>query len=309
MLAAFAAAFLVGIAYGVLAQRSHFCTMGALTDFFLFGGTRRLRGWILAAATGVLLTQLAGLGLPLHAGQTIYGLPPGGDMLNAPLGGLLLGYGMVLAGGCPSRALVRAGTGSLTAALVLVLMTLLALLGSRLHVPALVPLSLPLATGPVAVAASLAALAAITWALFDRGLRHDRKLLSASLGLGVLVPLGWLVLPATGLNFAAGAALPAFVAAGLPLGVIAGAYIAGRHAGQVRRERPRRSELFRALAGGVLMGMAVVLLHGCTVGMGLAGLSVLAPTSLLTLLGMAAGSKAALDYLSTGRLMPSLNLR
>jgi hypothetical protein len=47
------------------------------------------------------------------------------------VGGLLFGYGMVLAGGCPQRCLVKAGQGDLRAAATLVLVAIVALMTLR----------------------------------------------------------------------------------------------------------------------------------------------------------------------------------
>ena len=44
----------IGLALGAAAQASRFCTMGALTDWFSYGGTARLTTWILAAAVAAL---------------------------------------------------------------------------------------------------------------------------------------------------------------------------------------------------------------------------------------------------------------
>ena len=49
---------LLGLAAGWLIERTHFCTMGAISDAYLFASQRRLRAWLLAVATALLLTQL-----------------------------------------------------------------------------------------------------------------------------------------------------------------------------------------------------------------------------------------------------------
>ena len=50
-------ALLIGIAFGALVQRSHFCTMGCISDAVLFGSYRRLRVWALAIAVAVVGSQ------------------------------------------------------------------------------------------------------------------------------------------------------------------------------------------------------------------------------------------------------------
>lgn len=102
----------LGFVLGAVAQATRFCTMGALADWFSYGGTARLMMWVLAvgvAAAGTL--SLIGLGW-LDATRTV----AWSDRflwLSYLAGGSLFGYGMVLASGCPQRSLVKAGAGSL----------------------------------------------------------------------------------------------------------------------------------------------------------------------------------------------------
>jgi uncharacterized membrane protein YedE/YeeE len=116
---------LIGLALGAVAQATRFCTMGALADWFTYGGTARLMMWIMAvavAATGSLI--LIDIGW-LDASRTV----AWSDRflwLSYPVGGALFGYGMVLASGCPQRSLVKAGAGSLKAVVVLLVAALTA---------------------------------------------------------------------------------------------------------------------------------------------------------------------------------------
>lgn len=110
----------IGLALGAVAQASRFCTMGALADWFTFGGTGRLAMWMIAGAVAAVGSVAA-----LSAGwfDATRSIPwsPRLLWLSYPVGGLLFGFGMVLASGCPQRSLVKAGAGSLKA-----LVTLLA---------------------------------------------------------------------------------------------------------------------------------------------------------------------------------------
>ena len=105
---------LVGLALGAVAQATRFCTMGALADWFTYGGSARLMMWVLAvavAATGTLLLIEADW---LDATRTV-AWSNRFLWLSYLVGGLVFGYGMVLGSGCPQRNLVRAGSGSLKA--------------------------------------------------------------------------------------------------------------------------------------------------------------------------------------------------
>lgn len=116
-----AAAFAVSAVFGALAQRTHFCTMGAISDVVNMGDTVRLRMWVMAigvAMIGFHLLAAAGLVDPT---QTIYW---SGRVIwaSALLGGALFGFGMVLGSGCGSKTLVRLGGGSLKALVVFFVM-------------------------------------------------------------------------------------------------------------------------------------------------------------------------------------------
>lgn len=116
-----ALAFLLGGAFGALFSRTHFCTMGAVSDVVNLGDWSRARMWALAAGVAIAgFHGLAAAGL-IDPGATVHGTRAW-LWGSGALGGLLFGTGMVLASGCGSRTLVRLGGGSLKA-LVVVLVT------------------------------------------------------------------------------------------------------------------------------------------------------------------------------------------
>jgi uncharacterized membrane protein YedE/YeeE len=122
-----ASAGLVSLLFGALLHRTHFCTMGAVSDAMVMGSFDRLRQWALALAVAILgfggLT-LSGYISPM---QSIYATPSV-LWLSTLLGGLMFGWGMVLASGCGAKSLVRAGAGNLKALIVLLVMGISALI-------------------------------------------------------------------------------------------------------------------------------------------------------------------------------------
>ena len=107
-------AFGLAVVFGALAQRTRFCTMGAIADVVNMGDWTRARMWALAIAVAVLgFNLMVGLGW-IEARQSIYA---GSRLLwlSSVVGGTLFGFGMVLASGCGSKNLVRLGGGSLKA--------------------------------------------------------------------------------------------------------------------------------------------------------------------------------------------------
>jgi uncharacterized protein len=111
------AALALGLAFGAIAQRTHFCTMGAIGDIFAFGDWTRMRMWLLAMGVAIVgFNAMVWLGW-VEPGKSLYG---GTRLmwLSALTGGLMFGFGMVLASGCGSKTLVRLGGGSLKALVV-----------------------------------------------------------------------------------------------------------------------------------------------------------------------------------------------
>lgn len=118
-----AATFGLCVLFGVIAQRSHFCAMGALADVVSMGDFTRLRTWVLAIAVATAGFQtLAALGW-IDPAATIY-TGPRVPWLSALVGGLLFGVGMVLASGCGSKTLLRIGAGNLKALVVFIVLGL-----------------------------------------------------------------------------------------------------------------------------------------------------------------------------------------
>ncbi len=205
-------AFGLAVLLGWVIQRTHFCTMGAISDVLLMQDATRLRQWALALVVGMLgLGLMAALGIasPL---QTIYAVPRF-PWLTYLLGGFVFGVGMVLASGCPTKNLVRLGGGSLKALVVLLVMGMSALATLRgtpglLRVRVLDPITLEPTDGPFIgqwlssltglpvnqaflLVAVLVSAVLLAWVLRGRDFLCRPNLL-AGLGIGsVMVALWW----------------------------------------------------------------------------------------------------------------------
>jgi uncharacterized membrane protein YedE/YeeE len=125
-----AAVFGIAAVMGAVANKTNFCTMGAVSDWVNMDDKGRLRAWLLAIAvamTGVLL--LEGLGKINLAGATF---PPyrtaSFAWLRYLLGGLMFGVGMTLASGCGNKTLIRIGGGNLKSLVVLAIASTMAYL-------------------------------------------------------------------------------------------------------------------------------------------------------------------------------------
>jgi uncharacterized membrane protein YedE/YeeE len=116
---------LSGLAGGLF-HRSHFCTLGAISDWVIMGDANRAKQWAVALAVAILgFGGMSSLGW-VSPVNTMYGntqLP----WLSLWLGGALFGSGMVLGSGCTSKSLVRLGAGNLKSLVVLMAMGISAL--------------------------------------------------------------------------------------------------------------------------------------------------------------------------------------
>lgn len=121
-------AFAIGAVVGAVANKTCFCTMGAVADWINSDSTARLRAWLMAIAVamiGLVALETAGL---VSLGETSF--PPYRSTnfawLRHILGGLIFGAGMTLASGCGNKILVRLGAGNLKSLVVLVIAGLVA---------------------------------------------------------------------------------------------------------------------------------------------------------------------------------------
>ena len=97
----------IGLAIGFLAQRSRFCTMGAIRDFVLFRQTHLLLGFTALVAAAFVTNFIVGQFHPGFKGQ-----PVAHTMHIWNFAGMALsGLAFALAGGCPGRQLFLSGEG------------------------------------------------------------------------------------------------------------------------------------------------------------------------------------------------------
>jgi uncharacterized membrane protein YedE/YeeE len=96
------AAFALALAFGAIAQRTRFCTMGAVADIVTMGDWLRMRMWLLAIGVAMVgFNAMVALGW-VRAADTLYAAPQL-LWLSAAVGGAMFGFGMVLASGCGSK--------------------------------------------------------------------------------------------------------------------------------------------------------------------------------------------------------------
>jgi uncharacterized protein len=207
------AAFALAVIFGAIAQRTHFCTMGAVADIVNIGDWSRMRMWVLAIGVAMLgFNTMVALGW-VDAGKSLYAGPRVIWLSNAA-GGLLFGFGMVLASGCGSKTLVRIGGGNLKSVVVFAVLgiaafaTLKGITGvarvatvDRVAVDLAGGQDLPsLAAGAFGIAKPQAALllgaliggALVLWVLM-RAEGRSRDVLTGGAGIGAVIVATWWV--------------------------------------------------------------------------------------------------------------------
>ena len=204
----------VAIAFGALAQRTNFCTMGAISDIYNMRSWVRMRMWGMAVGVAMIgFFVMAWLGW-IDPSQSIYSA--GRVMwLSALVGGAMFGFGMVLASGCGSKTLVRIGEGNLKSLVVFFVMGLAAFATMRgmtamLRGKTIDTVSFEIAAGN-AVPAWLAGMLGVTpgvtglvlgllagsglilWAVWNSDFRSSANHFLAGLGIGAAIAAMWWV--------------------------------------------------------------------------------------------------------------------
>lgn len=111
------AGFGLGLVLGFVANKTNFCTMGAISDVVNMGDWGRMRAWLLAIGVAMLGTNLLAWHGDINVTRTIYA----GQNFNWAayiVGGFCFGIGMTLASGCGNKTLVRIGGGNLKSVVV-----------------------------------------------------------------------------------------------------------------------------------------------------------------------------------------------
>jgi uncharacterized protein len=124
------AAFALALAFGAIVQRTNFCTMGGVADIVNFGDWTRMRQWLLAIAVAIAGTTLLDASGLIDVRWSFY-TSARFTPLAYVTGGLMFGFGMVLAGGCGSKSLARAGAGNLKSVVVLLVLGVVAYMTLR----------------------------------------------------------------------------------------------------------------------------------------------------------------------------------
>lgn len=322
----------IGLAFGVLAQRSRFCLRSAVIETFHGQFGTKLTVWLFAFSGAIVLTQAFILGHELDVG-TARQLANRGTLSGALIGGLLFGTGMILARGCSSRLLILAGTGnlrSLLSGLVFAVVAQSSLYG------ALSPLRIAISNWWTIDGGSARSLLDIfhvgnlsgfifglVWLaggiFFAIRSRARWTTALAGFGVGAAVAAAWLftyqvaihsfeVTQVKSLSFTGPAAdvlmlvlsppgHPWNFDIGLVPGVFLGSFLSAAFARELKLEGFKDGlSMRRYIIGAACMGFGGMLAGGCAVGAGISGAAIFAITAWVTLTAIWAAAGLT-DYL------------
>jgi len=211
--------FVLAVVFGAIANKTNFCTMGAVSDWVNMGSKGRLGAWVLAMGVAIIGTQLLELFGLVAVSESIYRGPTFG-WLGYILGGLLFGIGMTLSGGCGQRTLVRVGSGNLKALMVFLILCISAYMTLRglfgvLRVDYIDTQAMDLAdrgleeqglaaiisniigvqagTALRVAVAGIISFALVFWAWRQPTVREDKDNLFGGIAIGLIITAGWVI--------------------------------------------------------------------------------------------------------------------
>jgi uncharacterized protein len=330
---------LIGLCFGIFAQRSRFCLRSAAIEVGRGTPGQAVLVWLVTLGAGVALAAVASdAGLISLEAIRLRAEPA--SLSGAVVGGLLFGVGMVLARGCASRHLVLAATGNLRAWVTFGLFAVVALAtisgplapvrqmigaawmigpqsndvaalaGLDRHIVAASGVVLVFGVGAVSIARGTGRLAVVGGALVGATIVAGWILTSALAGHTFEpTPVKSASFTAPAANLLRYMAAPASSAVTFDIGLIPGAFMGALVAAGLFREIKLHwfasaADAVRYVAGAVLMGFGGVLAIGCTVG-ALSNAVLMITASWVALAAMAIGGVLAdrvLDARLRGRV-------
>ena len=317
-------ASIIGLLFGFLAQKSKFCLRAATLEVGRGSFGPKLAIWLLVFSAAIVGTH-ALIAFEVIGTSGIRVLNLSSSLSGALIGGALLGAGMVLARGCPSRLLVLAGQGNLRSLLsgLIFAVTAQAAIGGSLSPLRTWLASLWMLDGPaldashvMGLSAKATLVTALIWLSAAIYFAARSKLPMwgwiGSIGVGLTIMAGWLVTywlslqsfdpqPLKSVTFSGPSARvlmllltppgqPLDFDIGLVPGVFLGAFLGAVTGRELKLEGFQGGHAMRRyIAGAVLMGFGGMLAGGCAVG-SVSNSAVFATTAWVALFSMWLGA-------------------
>lgn len=326
----------LGLVFGAVVQKSGFCMSAVVSNLVLMRDFRQFHAFVAAIAIAVTGTQILSFTGFVDIEESVY-LVSRMNWSGAVLGGLIFGFGTILAGGCIGKTVVRVGEGNISAIIVLLVAATIAAIimygplesyrvwlyqTTVFEIPAEVASIPGLLNLHAGIFTALFAALCLAVILFTGKNGRSPVLLVAGVILGLLIVAGWWVTgymsqdvfslhrPAS-LTFAGPLANSSYMLAtgsvlgegalfGLALlgGVLLGSFLMAMITGNFRWVKPDLNHLSHIMVGGLFMGVGAILAGGCNIGNGLTGLSVLSVCSLMAVVSIFCGMCLGIYWLT-----------
>lgn len=324
--------FIIGICFGIFAQRSRFCLRSAVIETFHGKFGVKLAVWLLAFSAAIVLTQIFIIAQLLDV-STARQLATRGTLSGALIGGVIFGIGMMLSRGCASRLLILSGSGnlrSLFCVLVFAITAQASLNGILAPIRNGISNAWTIEGGSARnlldifhVGNTAALIFGLVWLVGGIGFALHAKMLKKFIffgfGAGAMVACAWLVtyqislqsfdvVPIKAISFTGPCAdvLMYFLTPSekpwtfdltLVPGVLLGSFIASVYSREFKLEGFKDElSILRYGLGAVCLGFGGMLAGGCAVGAGVSGAAVFALTAWVTLFAIWA-SAGLTDYM------------
>ena len=311
-------ALIIGMIYGLIAQKKQFCFSGAIKDYILFKSTKRASSIIMAMIIAIVSTYIVSSYYSIDLSTTYY-YKQNINYFAIILGGALFGIGIMIADGCSSRHLIKFSQGDKYSLISLVFIGIFAYLSTKgflytyveefINNKTLVYYSSFIPNIKLNIYLTLLILIILLLIL----VKKPKRILTLKDGfiVGVLIAVAWAVTGVIGVFsdkiinlssitfvYPSSQTLEYIISFGnttlsfpicIIFGVIIGSFIMSRFNKKYSLKcasTSSKKKIYNSIIGGSLMGLGGIFSLGCTVGQGLSGFSTLAFASLIAIISI-----------------------
>ncbi len=192
--------FIIGITFGIVAQKNQFCFSGSIKDYMLTNSTKRGASVVMAIIVAIISTYITSLYFDIDLTQSNY-FKDDINYFSIIAGGALFGAGMIIADGCSSRHLIKFAQGDAYSLVTIIFIGIFAYATTKgiLYVPisqltlneTLLSISSGIRNTQVNIYLVLIPLFIFLWILT----KSFKRILTLKDGviIGLIIPLGWYV--------------------------------------------------------------------------------------------------------------------
>uniref|UniRef100_UPI00404776C3 YeeE/YedE family protein n=1 Tax=Aliarcobacter sp. TaxID=2321116 RepID=UPI00404776C3 len=310
---------IIGLAFGVIAQKNQFCFSGSIKDYIQTKSTKRASSVVMAMIVAIISSALIANYFQIDLTES-YFYRENINYFAVIFGGLMFGAGMMIADGCSSRSLVKFAQGDSNALVTVVFIGIFAYATTKGLVNGILdpftnsPLLLDISSKVDNFQMNIFVVLAILFLILILLIKKIKRVFSLFDGVlvGILVSIAWFVtgymgqesfertIELSGITFVYPIAktLELFsyyqvneltfaisLVCGVFIGTFTMSFFNRKYSFGCTANQNMNKVKFNII-GGSLMGVGGVLAIGCTVGQGLTGLSTLAFSSALAIISI-----------------------